>query len=58
MLPTICLQVSEAIQIAVLLLIKKYMFKKLIIATDEVEKMFVLGRPHYDKITTITRDKK
>ena len=58
MLPTICLQVSEAIQIAVLLLIKKYMFAKLIKATDKVEKMFVLGRSHYDKITTITRDKK
>ena len=57
MLPTVCLQLSEAIQIAVLLLIKKKMFEKLIKVADKIERRFVLGRPHYGKTTTL-RDKK
>ena len=34
------------------------MFEKLIKAADKIEKRFVLGRPHYDKITTTIGDKK
>ena len=33
------------------------MFEKLIKAADKIER-FVLGRPHYGKITTTIRDKK
>ena len=34
------------------------MFEKLIKAADKIEKMFVLDRPDYDKITKTLRDKK
>ena len=34
------------------------MFEKLIKAADKIERRFVLGRPHYGKITTTIRDKK